>query len=159
MKKFISSLLGIIFVILVVIGVIICTYIFNQPSREGESRELIYGTWSDENMNTTFKFSDEGEFLMTKTDTGATIAKGYFKVDEENDRIKLLILPKDRDESVDIGLNLYFFSKLSYKDLTPSGDNPEENPATCKFLFTDVDDVYICERTDMEGSFYDGTSR
>ena len=37
MKKFISGLLGILFVVLVVVGVFICTYVFNQPSRSGDS--------------------------------------------------------------------------------------------------------------------------
>ena len=59
MKKFISGLLGILFVVLVVVGVFICTYVFNQPSRSGDSRELISGTWTDKDANITFEFSDE----------------------------------------------------------------------------------------------------
>ena len=42
MKKFISGLLGILFVVLVVVGVFICTYVFNQPSRS-ESLSLEHG--------------------------------------------------------------------------------------------------------------------
>ena len=53
MKKFISGLLGILFVVLVVVGVFICTYVFNQPSRSGDSRELISGTWTDKDANIT----------------------------------------------------------------------------------------------------------
>lgn len=40
MKKIISGLLGILFVVLVVVGVFICTYVFNQPSRSGDSESL-----------------------------------------------------------------------------------------------------------------------
>ena len=45
MKKFISGLLGILFVVLVVVGVFICTYVFNQPSRSAiqESLSLEHG--------------------------------------------------------------------------------------------------------------------
>ena len=65
MKKFISGLLGILFVVLVVVGVFICTYVFNQPSRSSDSRELISGTWTDKDANITFEFSDEGDFTIT----------------------------------------------------------------------------------------------
>ena len=68
MKKFISGLLGILFVVLVVVGVFICTYVFNQPSRSGDSRELISGTWTDKDANITFEFSDEGDFTITRAD-------------------------------------------------------------------------------------------
>ena len=54
MKKFISGLLGILFVVLVVVGVFICTYVFNQPSRSGDSRELISGTWTDKDAKHHF---------------------------------------------------------------------------------------------------------
>ena len=66
MKKIISGLLGILFVVLVVVGVFICTYVFNQPSRSGDSRELISGTWTDKDANITFEFSDEGDFTGLK---------------------------------------------------------------------------------------------
>ena len=65
MKKIISGLLGILFVVLVVVGVFICTYVFNQPSRSGDSRELISGTWTDKDANITFEFSDEGDKVAT----------------------------------------------------------------------------------------------
>lgn len=72
-------MLGILFVVLVVVGVFICTYVFNQPSRSGDSRELISGTWTDKDANITFEFSDEGDFTITHTDNKSVIAKGWFK--------------------------------------------------------------------------------
>ena len=82
MKKFISGLLGILFVVLVVVGVFICTYVFNQPSRSGDSRELISGTWTDKDANITFEFSDEGDFTITHADDKSVIAKGWFKIED-----------------------------------------------------------------------------
>ena len=79
MKKFVSGLLGILFVVLVVVGVFICTYVFNQPSRSGDSRELISGTWTDKDANITFEFSDEGDFTITHTDTNQLSQKAGLK--------------------------------------------------------------------------------
>ena len=112
MKKFISGLLGILFVVLVVVGVFICTYVFNQPSRSGDSRELISGTWTDKDANITFEFSDEGDFTITHTDNKSVIAKGWFKIQEDggSGKIQLLVNPSDRDTTVDIGLRMKFFS-------------------------------------------------
>ena len=108
MKKFISGLLGILFVVLVVVGVFICTYVFNQPSRSGDSRELISGTWTDKDANITFEFSDEGDFTITHTDNKSVIAKGWFKIQEDggSGKIQLLVNPSDRDTTVDIGLRM-----------------------------------------------------
>lgn len=117
MKKFISGLLGILFVVLVVVGVFICTYVFNQPSRSGDSRELISGTWTDKDANITFEFSDEGDFTITHTDNKSVIAKGWFKIQEDggSGKIQLLVNPSGRDTTVDIGLRMKFFSTISYK--------------------------------------------
>ena len=169
MKKFISGLLGILFVVLVVVGVFICTYVFNQPSRSGDSRELISGTWTDKDANITFEFSDEGDFTITHTDNKSVIAKGWFKIQEDggSGKIQLLVNPSDRDTTVDIGLRMKFFSTISYKNLSvPSeaarerGENRKgdegDKVATCKFIFQNSDGVYSCERKDSEGSFYDG---
>ena len=43
MKKFISGFLGVLFVIFVVCGIFVCTYVFNKPSQEkgSDSRKLI----------------------------------------------------------------------------------------------------------------------
>ena len=80
MKKFISGLLGILFVVLVVVGVFICTYVFNQPSRSGDSRELISGTWTDKDAKITFELSEEGDFTITLPDDSSLIANVWFKI-------------------------------------------------------------------------------
>ena len=134
MKKFISGLLGILFVVLVVVGVFICTYVFNQP------------------------FSDEGDFTITHTDNKSVIAKGWFKIQEDkgSGKIQLLVNPSDRDTTVDIGLRMKFFSTISYKNLSVPSEDEGDKVATCKFIFQNSDGVYSCERKDSEGSFYDG---
>lgn len=158
MKKFISGLLGILFVVLVVVGVFICTYVFNQPSRSGDSRELISGTWTDKDANITFEFSDEGDFTITRADDKSVIAKGWFKIqeDEGSGKIQLLVNPSDRDTTVDIGLRMKFFSTISYKNLSVPSEDEGDKVATCKFIFQNSDGVYSCERKDSDGSFYDG---
>lgn len=136
MKKFISGLLGILFVVLVVVGVFICTYVFNQPSRSGDSRELISGTWTDKDANITFEFSDEGDFTITHTDNSSVIAKGWFKIQEDggSGKIQLLVNPSDRDTTVDIGLRMKFFSTISYKNLSVPSEDESDKVATCKFI-------------------------
>ena len=158
MKKFISGLLGILFVVLVVVGVFICTYVFNQPSRSGDSRELISGTWTDKDANITFEFSDEGDFTITHTDNKSVIAKGWFKIQEDggSGKIQLLVNPSDRDTTVDIVLRMKFFSTISYKNLSVPSEDEGDKVATCKFIFQNSDGVYSCERKDSDGSFYDG---
>lgn len=157
-KKIISTILGLIFVLLVVAGIITCTYVFNHPSRSGDSRKLIDGTWSDSESNVTFVFSTEGDFKMYRTDSEKTIAKGYFKVDEDSHNIKILVLPTDRDDSVNINRKMYFFSNLAYTHLeVPAKDSDEAKKgekATCSFIFADTDQVYRCERTDNETNVY-----
>ena len=132
MKKFISGLLGILFVVLVVVGVFICTYVFNQPSRSGDSRELISGTWTDKDANITFEFSDEGDFTITHTDNKSVIAKGWFKIQEDggSGKIQLLVNPSDRDTTVDIGLRKMcirdrYRSRCKYRRCI-SGTSPDQ---------------------------------
>lgn len=158
MKKFISGLLGILFLVILIVGIFVCTYVFSQPSRTGDSRELISGTWTDKEENVTFEFSSEGDFKMYYADDETVIAKGWFKIDEDDKKFQVLVAPSDRDETVDIGLTFKFFSTISYKNLTVPDKDDEEGVATCKFIFQNSDGVYSCERTDMEGTLYDGKS-
>lgn len=181
MKKFISSLLGIIFVIIVVCAVFVCTYIFNSPdkSTSSESRQLIRGYWTDKENNIVISLGTEGNFKMVHLenddpeaslkDENALIAKGYFKINEDDKKIKLLILPMDRDKSVDLGEQLGFFSTFTYRKLEcpvedttavawRNGKIEEEFAATCKFIVSNSTEVYNCERTVTVTDFYDGTN-
>ena len=54
MKKVISAILGVFFVIFVVIGIVVATYVFSSPSKDGESRQLIMGNWIDTDNHVKF---------------------------------------------------------------------------------------------------------
>lgn len=160
--KIVSGILGIIFVALLVVGIIVGTYMFNTPSRDGESKELISGQWVDEKQNIMFTFGIEGDFKMQTIKDGKedkTLAKGWFKIDEESKKIKILVSPKERDESVNLGLNLNFFTNIMYKELDcPVVDQfskkGAEKNATCKFAILNTDNVYECKRVGTLESLY-----
>lgn len=176
MKKVISSILGILFVVIVIVGVFVCTYIFSKPGHEKgtDSRQLILGYWTDEENDVRFTFGEQGDFKMTKeSDTDHTYATGYYKIDEENQKIKILVIPGDtRDESMDMGEKLKFFSTITYRDLVydePYADlgwtfmskrqrqEAMDAKASCKFIVQDTDSsIFTCKRTRTVEQFYDG---
>ena len=169
MKKVISSILGILFVIIVICGIFVCTYVFNKPSQDknSDARKLIPGYWtsSDEEDDVRFYFDPSGEFRIVKaSDESHIYAQGYFKVNEDAGKIKLMILPnKERDESFKLGEKLKMFADITYRNLdaeepysdkgwTFLDDNQRkeimEAKATCKFIMSnEAEDVYNCERT------------
>lgn len=162
-RKIISAFLGVLFVVLVVVGVIVCSYILSQPSREGISAALTNGKWIDKDKKISFEFGQDGKFEILHTDSKKKIATGYFKINEDEDKIKLLVLPKNRDESFDMGISLKFFASISYSDLNYTditkqyNDTSVEDNSTCKFLFNTDDDngkVYSCTREDAKTSLY-----
>lgn len=159
MKKVISSILGIIFLLLVIVGIIVATYVFGSPSKDGDSRQLIMGNWIDTDNHTKFTFSEDGDFTMKDTNENKVLGKGYFKIKEDNKEIKILLLPSDRSEDIDFGISLWFFCTISYRDLKyPSEQAIKENTeekATCTLLFQNADGkVYKCERDENKANFY-----
>lgn len=160
MKKVISGILGVLFVVLVVIGIVVATYVFSSPSKEGDSRQLIMGNWIDTSKNVKFTFSEDGDFKMTDTDTKKTLGKGYFKINEDNKEIKILLLHSDRSKDVNFGISLFYFCTISYDDLKyPKEEDIRNNidvdNATCTFLFQNADgNVYKCERDENKVNFY-----
>lgn len=158
-KKIISTFLGVLFVVLVVCGIVVATYVFNTPSKDGESRQFIMGNWIDADNNVKFVFSEEGDFYMYDTSDGESLlAKGFFKINEDDHAIKLLLTEHSSDK--DFGMKLWFFSTITYTDLKyPSAEAIEydlpHDKATCKFLFQDSDaKVYKCERDGEKKNFY-----
>ena len=119
------------------------------------------GDWVDEDNHTKFIFDENGDFYMYDTTDGDKIlAKGYFKVKEDDHNIKLLILPSERSDNINFGLNLFFFSTISYSELKyPTEAQIEKKRnyerATCKLLFQNADGkVYKCERIGDKTNFY-----
>lgn len=167
MKKVISGILGVLFVIIVVCGIFVSTYMFNPPNhdKDTDSRKLILGYWTDEDDDMRFYFDQSGEFRIVKaSDENHIFAQGYFKVNEKAGKIKLMIMPnKPRDDSYDLGEKLGMFAEITYRNLEaeePYSDKGwtflsdaqrkeiMEAKATCKFIMSNSDDdVYDCERT------------
>lgn len=167
MKKAVSGILGVLFVLIVICGVFVCSYVFNEPShdRGTDSRQLILGYWTDEDDDMRFYFEQTGEFRIVKlSDEDHIYAQGWFKVNEKTKKIKLMLNPRaERDESYDIGEKLKLFSEITYKQLDteePYSDTgwtflseKQRNeimntPASCKFIMSNSDEnVYNCERT------------
>ncbi len=180
MKKVISAILGIIFVVFIVCAIFVCTYVFSSPSKDtnSDSRQIIRGYWTDEENETVFMFDQNGKFTMAHLENddpaaslkseSALIAKGYFKIDEDSKKIKVLVMPNGRDKSVDLGEQLYFFTTFTYRNLEYDEENEtavawrtgneEEEKASCKFVLSNVDKdgVYTCNRTVTVTDFYDG---
>lgn len=175
MKKVISTFFAILFVVIVVVGIFVGTYVFTKPEHERgtDSRSLLLGYWSNKEDDLRFYFTQEGEFKITKeSDPDHVYARGYFKVNEESDKIKMLVLPKDRDKDLDLGEQLHFFTTITYKNLNDEEPNFNkayqflnkkqqeqlmEAPADVMFIFTTAGDrVVTCERTRTVTEFFDG---
>ena len=164
-KKIISTILGIIFLIIAIAAIFVCTYIFSQPSKSGDSRELIYGSWLDKENGIRFAMDKTGAFKMTEVNKKGknthTIAEGWFKIDEDNHKIQILFNPNKLDKSYDLGTKLGYFSTISYKNLElPDKENKEikdeEKKASCKFIIENTELVYSCDRENYGESFYSG---
>lgn len=169
-KKVISTILGLLFVVLVICGVFVGSYVFSKPSqlKDTASRSLILGYWSDEDKDIRLIFDQSGEFKICKdSDEDVTYATGYFKireVDKTAGKIKLLVMPnEDRDESYEMGEKLKFFTEITFRNLddqTPDFDrgwtfmNGYQRDAVmnaeCNAMFImndSAETVYNCVRT------------
>ncbi len=159
MKKVISAILGVLFIVFVVIGIVVATYVFSSPSKDGESRQLIMGNWIDYDKHIKFTFSEDGDFKMVDTESEKTLGKGYCKIDEDKREIKILLLHGDRSDDINFGISMFYFCTMSYSDLKyPSNKEIEletKEMATAKFLFQNGDGtVYKCERDENKKNFY-----
>lgn len=169
-KKVVSTILGLLFVVIVICGVFVGTYVFSKPSqlKDTASRVLILGYWSDEEKDIRLIFDQSGEFTICKdSDESVTYATGYFKVNEIDKtagKIKLLVMPNDqRDESYEMGEKMKFFTEITFRnidDKTPDFDKgwtfmstkqrEEVMKAECTamFIMNDANEtVYNCKRT------------
>lgn len=165
-RKIVSGILGIIFVVLVVCGVLVGTYVFNTPSYEGDSREIVLGKWVDKKKNVCLVFDKNGNFTMSNVKDGKegkTLLKGYFKIDQDAKKIKVLVIPKDRDDSVDMNYKLGCFATFIYSDLEAKERNTfskdDKDEAYCTFTVLGTENTYDCERTDAVDSLYGNAKR
>lgn len=164
-KRIISAIFGIIFLVIAIVAIFVCTYIFSQPSKTGDSRELIFGSWYDEEAGIRIAMNKTGEFKLTTVNEDGkndhTIAKGWFKIDEDSHRIQILLNPKHIDTSYDLGTKLKYFTTFSYKNLElPDKDDykvdKDHKSANCRFIIENTETVYSCVRENYGESFYSG---
>ncbi len=149
-KKIISAVLGLLFIVLVICAIVVGTYTLSSPNTDidSKSRTLISGAWEDDEKDRKLEFFDDGTFKYSKLESEDVIADGYFKVDEDGDKIKLFMLPGHHTEEFDDAINFFFFATISFKDLDdPSKKYENKNkkiedidPPTCTFLIKNAKD-------------------
>ena len=148
-KKIVSVVLGLLFIVLVICAVVVGTYTLSSPSldTDSESRLLINGAWTDDVNDKKLEFNQDGTFKYSWITKDETIADGYFKVDENNDKIKLFILPGHANEEFKKeNIKLGFFAEITYSDLKDPNKNKkknskeEEEMCSCTFLIKKPDD-------------------
>ena len=161
-KKIISGILGLIFIVFVVCAVVVATYTLSSPKTDkgSESRLLITGAWECKGEDKKLEFFDDGTFKYTELESGDVIADGYFKIDEDGDKIKCFLLPGHHTSDFDDAINLYFFAQISYSDLvdpTREDEKSEDDP-TCTFLIKNADNssgqVLNCEMPNQTLDLY-----
>lgn len=160
-RKVISTILGIIFLVLLVVGIIIGTYVFSSPSKDNDSGEIIKGQWLDEKNNICFTFDKEGNFKMQtikNEKVDETLAKGYFKINEDGKEIKILVSENNIGDKFDLGFNYKYFTTIVYKDLNATKidqfSNSQSDKSTCKFVALNGSSIFECKRINTLATFY-----
>ena len=133
MKKVVSTILGILFVIIVICAVFVGTYVFSKPSHISgtDSRQLILGY---------FKINEKAGKINL-----------------------MIMPNKDRDKSLDLGEKLGMFATITYRNLKYDEPYAEKGwtflneiqreeimnaEAKCKFILSNSDEsVFNCDRT------------
>ncbi len=158
MKKVIGFILGFIFLIAVIVGIVIGSYTLIQPSREGDSRAIINGPWytplDKDGKGIVFNIDDSGKTVIHyyykegKYDDYKDkdiIMEGYARIDDDDKKIKLLVKP-DYTDNTDLGFEykLKFFATIKYTDLDyvykkkhSDSTQVDYHDATCTFVIGD----------------------
>lgn len=162
--------LTIFFIVLIFCIVLVMTYTLGQPERVGVSRQIITGPWVERgDGDMTFTFDQEGRFTIKKG--GTQLAEGYFKLNEDAKKIKLLMIPGHYTKEFEKYVKLMVFAEVSFDNLDfPEPENKEdeidvENPPTITFLIRANDgsgaQTYKCKcpeaTIDLYGSEHDLT--
>ena len=122
-KKIIQVILVLIFIVLVVAGILVGSYVFSSPKTDlgSDSRLLITGAWENTDDDKRLEFDENGKFKYSEIKSENVIADGYYKIDEDRKLIKLFILPGHHSEAYDKCIKLFFFAQISYSDLKDNG--------------------------------------
>ncbi|MBR3666322.1 MAG: hypothetical protein IKN66_04085 [Ruminococcus sp.] len=146
-KKILQVFLVLLFIVLVVCGIIIGSYVFSSPDTDADtdSRQLITGPWIDEKADKQLEFDENGNFKYSEYKSGNVIAEGFYRINEDRKVIKLFMFPGNHTEAFDPHVNLLFFAQIGYSDLQKLKNEdyytkrdeknykPEDAP-TCTFL-------------------------
>ncbi|MGN0632595.1 MAG: hypothetical protein ACI4JW_01860 [Oscillospiraceae bacterium] len=166
LKVFGRIFFTIFFIALIFCICIIMSYTLNQPDRVGDSRSIITGPWvelakKDGDILYTFIFDQEGNFVVKKDKT--QIADGYFKIDEKNHKIKLLMIPGHYTKEFEKYVKVKVLAEISYSELvcnlTDDKKIDEDDYPTCTFLLRANDgsgesDVFECQMTEATIDLY-----
>lgn len=132
MKKVIQIILVLILFVAITVGVLVGSYVFPTPSQFGESKYIANTVWYSEHDNIELNLTDSGEFEIKELDSKKLLTKGYYKINEDDQKLKIFILPKYKNEDLGFLYKLGYFSTMAYSDLTVD-ENNEDAPKTCKF--------------------------
>ena len=153
-KRILQIFLVIIFILIVVCGIIVGSYVFASPNTDAGSdgRLMISGAWIDEKSDKKLELDENGKFKYSENKSGEVIADGFYRMDESRKAIKLFMLPGHHTEEFDQHVNLFFFAQISYSNLTdaknvrkdPKNINKElyakEDSPKCTFLIKNTKD-------------------
>ncbi|SDB37727.1 hypothetical protein SAMN02910317_01849 [Ruminococcaceae bacterium FB2012] len=119
-KRILQVFLVIVFILLVVCGIIVGSYVFASPNTDANSdgRLLISGAWIDEKSDKKLEVDENGKFKYSELKSGEVIADGWYRLDETRKALKLFVLPGHHTEAFDSHINLFFFAQISYSNLT-----------------------------------------
>ena len=139
-KKILQVFLVLLFLVLVVVGIVVGSYVFSSPRTDtrSESRLLITGAWEDKEKNMKFAFDENGNFSISELDSDKLIADGYFRINEDRDTIKLFMFPGHYEDAFDKHVKLFCFAQITYSDLVDPSNGDKKNktapPPTATFF-------------------------
>jgi hypothetical protein len=152
------------FIFLIFCIVIVLSYTLVEPSRTGEARTIITGPWADiTDEKTVFTFKQDGKFTIEID--GTQVADGYFKVDEDSSKIKMLMWPNHYTSAFSKYVKFKVLAEISYDKLEyPKTDDMEtdeineDDPPTVTYLLREVDGtdsvIYECKMTESTIDLY-----
>ena len=153
-KRILQVFLVILFIVIVVCGIIVGSYVFASPNTDSGSdgRLMISGAWIDEKNDKKLILDENGKFTYSENKSGNVIADGFYRMDESKKLIKLFMLPGHHTEAFDQHISLFFFAQMSYanlqdaKNVTKALNNvnkeiyKKEDSPKCTFLIKNTKD-------------------
>lgn len=152
-KRIIQVILVLLFLVLVIVGIVVGSYVFSSPKTDlrSESRLLITGAWEDKERDRKFAFDENGNFSVTELESDKIIADGYYRINEDRDTIKLFMFPGHYEDEFKKHVKFICFAQITYSDLVDPANGDKKNktapPPTATFFVKLADN-------DAEGELY-----